>query len=264
MERPRLYKTEALILRHTSVGEADRILTLFAPYLGKLRVVARGVRRPKSKLAGHLEPLVHCRLMLARGRTLDVVAQAETLEGFAPLRSDLERTAQALCCAELVDAFAPESQPNEPVFHLLLGALRELASTGPQPEGARGIDSGKLLRHFELHLLGYLGFRPELHQCVECKRAITPGDHAFSPAGGGVVCLACRPRLPGPVLPLSLDALKVLRYLQGHEYDVVRALRMSPELAAEMERTLRTYVRHILEREPRAAAFLETVRRLPQ
>jgi DNA repair protein RecO (recombination protein O) len=237
MDRPRLSKTEALVLKHLPMGEADRVLTLFTADRGKVRALARGVRRPGSRLAGHLEPLVYTRLMLARGRNLAVVAGAETLRGFSRLRGNLEGTARALVCVELVDAFSPEEQANPPVLALLLETLEWLEAG----EGER------LLRYFELHLLQHLGYLPELYQCVACRAQVLPDQHAFSPGLGGVVCLSCVGRgLPGgaqgkvstPVLPLSVNALKVLRHFHGHRYQELLELHLKPPLLSELDRLM--------------------------
>ncbi|MBI4233978.1 MAG: DNA repair protein RecO [Chloroflexi bacterium] len=253
MDKPRLYTTEAITLRRAPTGEADQLVTLYTPYLGKLRAVARGARRPRSKLGGHLEPLNYARLLLARGRSLDTVSQAETLRAFPGLRTNLDNLARGIYIAELVDAFTPDEHPNTPVFRLVLEALGRLE------EG----EGELLLRHFELHLLEHLGYRPELYTCVQCRSPITPNAHVFRPSLGGVVCLRCQGQGPGLVLPLSVDALKTLRYLQGHAYGDVRRLRLSPALARELERLSQTYFREQMERELRSAAFLETVRRTP-
>lgn len=251
VDRPRLYKTEAIILKQTPLGEADRTLTLYTPHLGKLHAIARGVRRPRSKLAGHLEPLTYARLMLARGRSLDVVAGAESLQSFVHVRQDLGSIGLAFYCAELVDAFTPEEHPNLPIFWLLLKTLEWL-----------DLGEGDLLvRSFELSLLEHLGYLPELYRCVECTTDVRPNGHAFSLGGGGVVCPACYPKAPGPILSLSLNALKVLRYLKGKEYRQVKGLRVGTSLAAEVEGLLQRYILHLLEREVRSFSFLETLRK---
>jgi DNA repair protein RecO (recombination protein O) len=248
----RFTKTEALVLKQAPLGEADRVLTLFTAGHGKLRAVARGVRRPRSRMAGHVEPLVYCRLMLVRGHALPVVAGVETVRGFPLLRRDLEATARARVCAELVDAFSPEEQPNPPVLALLLEVLEWLEAG----EGDR------LLRYFELQLLQRVGYMPELYHCVGCKAAVLPDQHAFSPSMGGVVCLSCvASGVPGaPVLPLSLNALKVLRHFLGHSYQEVRGLHLKPPLAKELEGLTGGYITYLLERQRKAPAFLESLR----
>ena len=260
MDTPRFTKTEALVLKQSPIGEADRVLTLLTNTHGKLRVVARGIRRPKSRMAGHLEPLMYSRLMLARGRAMPVVAGVETIQGFSKLRTNLEATARALICVELADAFSPEEQANPSVLALLLEALEWLEAG----EGDR------VLRYFELQLLQRAGYMPELQRCVTCRAAVVPEQHAFSPALGGVVCLSCvGAGVPGardgrseaPVIPLSVNALKVLRYFQGHTYGEVRSLQLKPPLARELEALTGSYIPYLLERQRKAPSFLEALRR---
>ena len=157
MTTPRIYKTEAIVLRQRKLGEAGKIVTLYTPNYGKLDAVAKGVRRPKSRLGGHLEVLTHTAVMLAQGRNLDTVTQAQTVESFAGLRADLHRLSRALYAAELVDRFSPEGAESYPVFQLLLATLRRLAT-------ARNVDT--VVRYLEMQLLGVAGFQPQLARCL--------------------------------------------------------------------------------------------------
>ena len=119
MPKPRVYKTQAIVLRQRKLGEADKIVTLYTAYGGRLDAVAKGVRRTKSRLAGHLEPLTLGSYLLAEGRELDIVTQAETIDPFPGLRNDLDRLGRALYCAELVDRLTSERSESTPIFRLL-------------------------------------------------------------------------------------------------------------------------------------------------
>src|SRR3990172_4479760 len=182
MPPPRVYKTPAIVLRQRKLGEADKILSLYTPNYGKLDAVAKGVRRPTSRLAGHVEPLTYSSFLLAQGRQLDIVTQAEAIEAFGPLREQLERTGHALYAAELVDRFTPERQEAYSVFRLLLETLRRLAERD---------DLETCVRFFEVQLLAELGYRPQLAECVGCGAALKPGTNYWHAAGGGVLCPAC-------------------------------------------------------------------------
>ena len=247
--QPRIHKTEAIVLRHLPLGEADYIVTLYTPNQGRLRAVARGARKIKSRLGGHLEPLMRTSLLMTRGQSMDSVQQAEVLEGFRAVREDLDRLSQAIYMAELVDVSTPEGQANYPVYRLLLETLRSLAdSAGPA-----------LLPHFQLRLLGHSGFMPELHRCVECETALEPGRHRFAPGQGGCLCDGCHP--PGvSVLPLSLNTLKALRFLQRCERieDAIK-LRLDDETLTEMRRLMEALLQFVLDREPRGSRFLGQV-----
>jgi DNA repair protein RecO (recombination protein O) len=250
MARPRIYKTQGVVLRQMPLGEADRILTLFTPDMGKLRAVARGVRRTKSRLGGHLEPLTHVSVSVAHGKALDTIAEAETIHSFRGLREDLGRVSRAIYVAELVDGFSAEHSPSPNVYRLLLEALHRLQESS---------GSGQLIRYFEVQLLRQSGFGPELLRCVECRSDIEPGDHLFSSAKGGVLCQRCRPPSGEALLPLSLNGMKVLRYLQREEYAKAATLTVPQALEDELERVLGTYTRYVLDRELKSADFMHLV-----
>src|SRR3712207_2448889 len=151
MNTARVYKTEAVVLRQRKLGEADKILTLFSADLGKFDAVAKGVRRPGSRKAGHVELLTHVSLMLARGKSLDIITQAEALDTYLPLREDLRRLSCGLYVAELTDRFTAEHQESFPLFRLLVETLGGLTVHR---------DLELVLRFFELNLLGVAGYEP--------------------------------------------------------------------------------------------------------
>lgn len=257
MPPPRVYKTEAVVLRQRRLGEADRVLSLYTPHAGRIEAVAKGVRKPGSRLGGHLEPLAYCELLLAQGRSLDIVTQAQTIEGFGALRDDLTRLSAGLYLAEMVDRFTEVGPSHDPpeagVFALLLAALRWL-------EG--GEDVILVCRFFEMRLLDALGYRPQLGECVACAQPLEPRDQYFAPHSGGAICPQCVTGETGPVRPLTLNALKTLRFLQSRPFAEAGRLRLSGELATEIERHLRDLVHTALDRDVRSAAFLDRVRRM--
>jgi DNA repair protein RecO (recombination protein O) len=250
MSKPRNYQTEAIVIKKTKLGEADRILTLYTPHLGKIQAVAKGVRRPRSKLAGHLELLTHSLVSLARGRNLDVVTGSQTINSFLPLKSDLWLTSYALYAAELVNLFTVDDVENYPLFQVLLETLEQLCQT---------VKKQLVLRYFELHLLNEVGYRPQLQQCVSCQLPLGPATNSFCPSSGGMLCLNCSPGEPA-VYPLSVNAQKVLRLLQNSDYATVNRLKIDADLSLELEKVLGGYLKYLLEREVKSAAWLNTLR----
>lgn len=250
MARPRTYTTEGIVLKHMPLGEADRILTIYTPGLGKLRAVARGVRRPKSRMAGHLEPLTRVRVSVSEGRSLDHIGEAETLRSYRRLREDLELVSKAMYLADLVDSFTVDRSPSAALFDLLAGSLARLES---------GNKADQVLRYFEIQLLRTSGFGPELGECVECRSALEPASHLFSPATGGLLCDACGPSAKGPFVRLSVNAIKVLRFFQREPPAAVDALEVSPPVLREAARALRSYTTYVLERELKSARFMNLV-----
>ncbi len=249
--RPRVYKTEAIVLRTMDLGEADRVLTVLTPRLGKLRVVAKGVRRPRSRIGGGLQPFSDVQLVLAVGRTFDVVTSSSLEDPHLGLRNDLHSTAAAWYLIELADRFCEGAADSHEAFRLLAQGLSALDAGA---EVRRDI----VARWFELALLDAMGFRPELAQCLECGTGIEPEGNAFSAAGGGVVCPDCRHATHG-ARPVSADALKVMRHLQRSPLVGVLALRVTPAVQREVERLLHATVSAVLERELRTRDFLEEV-----
>ena len=250
MTKPRNYQIEAIIIKKIKLGEADRILTLYTPHLGKIQAVAKGVRRPRSKLAGHLELLTHSQVSLARGRNLDIVTGSQTINSFLPLKSDLRLTAYALYAVELIDRFTADNVENYPLFQLLVETMHRLC---------QGSNNELILRYFELHLLNLVGYRPQLGQCVSCRSPLKSTITSFSPSAGGMLCPNCS-RSQILTYPLSVDAVKGLRFLQNSDYNTGSQLKMNPELSQELEAVMRNYLKYLLEREVKSAAWLDTLR----
>lgn len=247
MSKPRNYQTEAIIIKKAKLGEADRILTLYTPELGKIQAVAKGVRRPKSKMAGHLELLTHSLVSLARGRNLDTITGSQTINSFLTLKSDFGLTSYALYATELVNQFTADHIENRPLFRLLLETMEKLCQPG---------DSELVLRYFELHLLNEVGYRPQLQQCVACHQPLKPITNSFSSSAGGMLCPNC---CRSQALPysLSVNALKVLRLLQSSNYSTVSRVKMNPPLSQELETVMRDYLKYLLEREVKSAVFIK-------
>lgn len=246
MPRPRVYRAEAIVLRGSDYGEADRILTLLTHQHGKLRAIAKGVRRPVSRQAGHLELFNHVDLLLAVGRELDVVTQSQVRHPFRGLREHLERTSHAYYLAELVDRLVEERTPAPDVFELTLAGLATLE---------RGGDLRLTLTQFQLAVLAAAGFGPELFQCVACHQELRPEVNAFSVASGGVLCPGCARQEPA-AYPLSLGAFKLLRNLRRMDLAAAASLRIPEAVSRESGRVVRAYVERVLEQRLRSAEFL--------
>ncbi len=248
----RTYRAEAIVLRAVDLGEADRILVLFTRHFGKIHVVAKGIRRATSRMAGHAEPLTHATYQLARGRELDVLTGAEARALYPLLRDDLGRIAAGWYCAELIDRFSVDRAPAAPLFDLLETALRHLDA---------GFPAALVCRWFDLHLLDRSGFRPELAVCVSCRSALEERENAWNAAAGGALCSSCSGRVPG--LALSVRALKSLRYLLVSDFASAARLRVDALLAGELERHLRLFVQHVIDRDITAARLIDEIRALP-
>ena len=254
MPIPRRYTTEAIVLSRFDLGEADRVLTLITPGIGKLKAIAKGIRRPTSRLGGSLEPFAELTIALARGRTFDIVTQVSVGHAWLNLRDDLESTATAWYLAELADRSLEERHAAEPLYALLRRAY-ELLDAAMAP--------GRVARWYEMHLLDELGVRPEVDRCVECDRVLESDERfRWVPPLGGVVCERC-PGPPHDRSGLSLEALKLIKAYQRLDIEAIAGLRQAEGTEREVEAGLREFVRQALERDARSLPFLDAVRHAP-
>lgn len=281
MRQQHTYPIEAIILKRTDIGEADRILTLFTPNKGKFAAVAKGIRRPISKKAGHLELLSHSQLHMALGRNLDIVTQAEGRDSFLNLRTDLWYMTCGCYLAELVDRFIEDTTIHAEVYNFLLELLRSLDAEAvahaqrtmrddSEGKGAGARDAltslhaappdqehgytQLLLRYFEIHLLGCIGYEPAFRKCAHCASELQPVENGFAPSAGGVLCPQCS-RLS--TRALSVNSLKVLRLLQRSAWRDVPRLRLTAALYAELEAVMHSLLRYHLERDLKSWSFLD-------
>lgn len=252
--RPRLYTTEAIVVRGSDLGEADRLLVMLTPGRGLLRVTARSARKPGSKLGGHLDLLCHVNVSVAVGRGIDTVSQVDTLHGFRGLRNDLGRLSRGLYLAELAERFAVEEASAHGPFRLLIDALRTLEKLPPDA-------ADSLLRWYELRMMSQHGFGPQLQNCADCESVIEQIDHVYSAARGGVVCPKCRTRGDDPLLPAPVTVVKILRFLGRTTWQEATGLRIGDDDRRMVERILRSHLHYVLDRDVKSTAFLDEVRK---
>lgn len=249
--RARVYSTEGVILRRRNIGEADSIFTVYAAREGKFDAVAKGVRKARSHMRGHLEPLTRTRMQLARGRSLDVFTQAETLTPYRAIREDLERGAAAMYCAELVDRFTIEHAENPGLYGLLLDTLDAIEAGAGLP----------VVRFFELGILTITGYEIQLDACAICHARLPEAEALLAPGAGGLVCIDCRVKA-GQGRLISVRAIKVLRFARSGDLSRFAGLRIDDELARELQLALAEVIRFTLERETNSSRYVEAVARL--
>jgi len=246
----RTLRVEAVVLHHVNWGEADRLLTVFTRTHGKLRVIAKSVRKMQSRKAGHLEPFSHSTLMLAKAHDLWIVTDAETIDGFSALREDLQLMTHASYVIELIDRFTFEEGQNWQLYQLTIDTLKCLSE-----EKAPFIP----LRYYEMRLLDLLGFRPLLFQCAKCGKEIVAEDQFFSAEQGGVLCPSCGARSSDSRL-VSMDALRFMRHFQRSDYKTALKADPSPKVRAEIESLMNHYLTFHLERSLNTPEFLKQIK----
>ncbi|MGH9169802.1 MAG: DNA repair protein RecO [Acidimicrobiales bacterium] len=229
------FKDEGVVLRTMRLGEADRIVTLATPEYGKVRAVAKGIRKSKSKLAGRLEPMTHVSVMCWKGRELDIVQQVEVVDHFRPIRDDLDRMPLAFTMLEAIDQLAVERHPMPEEFRLLVRALHTLASSG----------GAVILGAFLWKLLALEGVGPVVEQCASCGQDAPLV--AFDSGVGGFLCKSCRSGVG--VLP---DTVTLVRQILGGQLSA--ALAVPPSRAtAEVEKLATAAAEYHFDRRLRSA-----------
>jgi DNA repair protein RecO (recombination protein O) len=195
-----LYKEQGVVLRSAKLGEADKIVTVLTQGSGKVRAVAKGIRKTTSRFGGRLEPFTHVSLLVYRGRgALDTITQADIISAHRPLREDLGLFAAGETMLEAADKVAEEHERNVRLFLLLLSGLRALSGRPQEPT--------VVAESFLLKLLSLSGFHPALSACAVCGR-VSP--ELFSSGQGGAVCTGCAEIDAGPASPLALGYLAAI------------------------------------------------------
>lgn len=256
------YNATAIVLRRLHFGETDNILTLYSRERGRISAIAKGARKPISRLSGATEALTCVRFGLATGSSMEIVTQAEVKESFPLLRHDLQRLAHGMYFAEMVSYSVADEEPNPYLFDLLMSGLFLLQRINPPETGARW---------FELHLLTELGYAPQLGECVYCQAPL-PGSaggpdslFALSHSQGGALCpLHAHPDTYEDHSALSYSALCYLQSLAAIPMEQVSAV---PAVAAPVVKAqdqarvaLRRTIRYRLERDLKSLDFLDSLR----
>jgi len=235
-----LYRDQGVVLRTIKLGETDRIVSILTQGHGKIRAVAKGIRKPGSRFGARLEPMSHVALQCYRGRELDVVTQTETIDANRALREHYGCLTHAVSMLEATDQVAQDREPNPALYRMLVGALRTLAAD-PNPLVSAA---------FFWKLLSLEGFHPLLDSCARCGGA---GPFpAFDINEGGVLCGSCGRFAGRRIRPETLAAV---RRILGGELRIALA-EVASAITTETERLAVSSLEHHLERRLRSAALL--------
>lgn len=248
------YKTKAIVIRRRNVGEADRLIDVYTPTLGRLRLKAKGVRKIRSKLAGHLELLAVVELGVAEGRKTDIITSARQEEVFSDLGANLQKTSLAFYICELVWHLTEEGHRDTRLYRLLEWSLQTLNDSPAREKKYWPL----FLSNVELQMLAYLGFRPELAKCARCGKKLTVKNNKFSSAQGGVICQNCA---VSGAISVSVEVIKILRLLLERQIRPAQWAGLPPPAAVNLRRVLKDFIRYTLERQLKTEKFLELVER---
>jgi DNA repair protein RecO (recombination protein O) len=240
-------KAQALVVRFTDWSETSRIVTLWTREFGKVRALAKGGRRLRSNFESALDLLTVCSMVFLRKSSggLDLLTEAQVVQRFPRLRTDLSALYGAYYVAELLADWTQDYDPHPALWDEALATLQAL--------GASDVPSGPRVMGFEVVLLRELGYSPSLDDCAGCERPLTASSLAFSAAAGGALCPACQPA-QRERRPLSPGAWRALREL-GEPGEGWRGL-ADPDVRAELRQLLNHYVTYLLGRRPRLLPYL--------
>ncbi len=231
-----LYKTKAIVLKSQRWGEADRIVTVYSEQAGKVRGIANGARRMKSRFGGSLEPfrLIDLTLFEKNSESLARISQADITEPFEPIRENLDLMTAAACMVNVVLALTPDRDPNHAVFQALLDGLASLDSKN---------DPALCALLFQIHILGHTGFRPQIDHCVECGKYTGMVSAIFSPQSGGIVCRSCYEHSYDRGFSISPGSLAFIQQARRLPFNKAIRLRAAGQVRMEVEQVVEACVR---------------------
>lgn len=246
-----LYSTNAIVLYQQDLGDADKIITLMSREYGKIRAVAKGVKRPRNRLIGGTQLFTYSEFLLFKGRQLDNISQCQIKESFFRIRGDLEKLAYTSYMSELVNEFVPEKQKNEEVFFLFLKTLYWILKTD---------DIELITRFFEIKLLLLSGILPYMDNCINCKNSLDNNIKIyFNPAADGFLCSNCLSLKEDSIL-IKKGTLKLLKFMSEIKYEQLDLIKLTPQLRHELDKILRVCISNYLEKKLNSLTFLDKIK----
>jgi len=241
-------KTSGIFIKRMNFGEADRILTILTERFGKIKAIAKGVRKLKSKLAGSLEPFMLLDLQLHEGKTFYIVTGSVIREEYLNIHNDLKKTSRAFYVGELIDKFLEEGHKSDKTWRVFDRALKAIEKN----------DNQFLLRIFELQIIEASGFYPELYECVHCKNKLQPGENFWDAIEGGVICSSCQ-KIYHHGKRISDELIKILRLIDQNKFEIIEKLKLDKTVEQEAEEILSEYIQSILERDIKSKKFMNSI-----
>jgi len=259
---PNTYKTECLVLRRLPFREADRKIVVLTPGRGKLRLLARGAAKIKSKLAAHLEPFSCSQIMVAVGKNYDTIAASTLKKKYSTLSQSLLKKAWADYVVEIVDNVTKEEQADLDIYRLVNDTLEFLDSLAMRT--AKDYLSGFMtVAGFVVKLISHLGYHPELSNCSVCHKRISSSGNAFDFTQGGVICQTCYSdkKNQSNIVPITDAAIKLLRFLLTEPFLKISKLKATKDQLDELKNTIDKFLAYYVEVELKSVEFIRYLNR---
>jgi DNA repair protein RecO (recombination protein O) len=243
-----LYRTDAIVLGHRNLGEADKILTIFSPEKGKIHAVARGVRRPRNPILAGSQLFTYSNFLIMEGRNLDNISQCEIKESFYKIRQNLEYMAYGLYFAELLRVSTPMEDKNRELFRFFLKTMYLLQEWE---------DTEVLGRIYEIKLMAIQGFAPEIFRCVGCGKKVFDKIF-FSILMGGILCSNCREK-DRKAINITPDTLRTLRRMLMRTYEQLEGLQVKEYAKEQLKSISSLFISHHIDRKLKTVQFINDV-----
>ncbi|XOU93925.1 MAG: DNA repair protein RecO [Candidatus Kerfeldbacteria bacterium] len=241
------YFPQGLILQHDNIREADRLLIVFTSDHGLIKVIARGVRKITSKLAGNLEPITLADFMIIQGKYYDVIASSEPVNIFRNIKNNLNnlQTMQYICF--VVNRTYTGNQGDQRIYKLLLEILKNL-------ENSKNNNNKLLVWYFILRYISYLGYQPELYNCLHCNNKISNENNYFSNKKGGLICNNCYKAIEGSI-NISNNSIKIIRLMLNKNFSNLSKVIYNNVLIPELDSIVSGYLSYVTEQDLRIRDF---------
>lgn len=233
----------AIILSRKNIGEADRLLSAFSLEEGKIKIIAKGSRKIKSKMASHIEPFTIGKYHLVTGKTFYILTGAEKTYYNESLTSNIESYQDTSYLCELIDLTYHENQPHQDIYNLLSETLKLLTMINHDKKEV-------LLRYFEFQLLKSLGYNPNYKKCIKCNKAVMEQDVFF----GGFEGISCKQCKAGKI-KINKNTLKILRLFQDNDLDKIINIKEVGKQNQHLKEVILPYLYDILPRKPKSYEF---------
>lgn len=246
------HKTSGIVLKRSNLGEADRLLTILTERFGKIKAIAKGARKIKSRLAGSLEPFNLVDLQLYEGKTFYTVTGAVIEKEYSIIHSDLGKLSFCFYLGEMVDKFFEENQKSSFVFINFVKALDHLETKKK---------SDLLVKTLCLEIIEEAGFKPQILNCVHCHEEIKEEENFWDSSDGGIICGNCKSK-SGHGKLISNNGVKALRLMERKDFSIIEKISLDEKLNQEIENILDEYISRILERDLKSKRFIADVKNL--
>ncbi len=224
------YRSEGIVLKKIDRGEADQLLTIYTKDFGKVEILAKAMRKIKSKLRSESNLFNLSEIEFIQGKTYKTLTDASLIENFSEIRKDLKKLALSYRISEILDNLVRKEEKDESIWELLIETLKKLNTPFPQ-----NLDSQLIFYYFTWNLLSFLGYKPELHICSLCQKELFPQNLYFNFQEGGVICQNCFKKIKNGK-EISPETIKILRFIIEKEWRIISQLKIDEKYFLSLKR----------------------------